>query len=93
MIHANFTSAQNFKRRARPGRRRRPPTHLALERRPNLAPGPRPRPHGMVPTDRQWLDAGLILVDRDSLIRPEDDLRTTEILWTMVGGKVVFKAP
>ncbi|MEO6807746.1 MAG: amidohydrolase [Isosphaeraceae bacterium] len=37
--------------------------------------------------------ADLILVDRDPLTCPEDALRTTRVLWTMVGGKVVFKTP
>lgn len=36
--------------------------------------------------------ADLILVDRDPLTCPEADLRTTRVLWTMVGGKFVFKA-
>ncbi len=36
--------------------------------------------------------ADLILVDRDPLTCPEDDLRTTRVLWTMVGGKIVFRA-
>jgi len=36
--------------------------------------------------------ADLILVDRDPLTCPEDDLRTTKVLWTMVGGKVVYRA-
>ena len=34
--------------------------------------------------------ADLILVDRDPLTCPEDDLRSTKVLWTMVGGKVVY---
>ena len=34
--------------------------------------------------------ADLILVDRDPLTCPEDDLRTTRVVWTMVGGKLVF---
>ena len=34
--------------------------------------------------------ADLILVDRDPLTCPEDDLRSTRVLWTMVGGKMVF---
>ena len=36
--------------------------------------------------------ADLILVDRDPLTCPEDDLPSTKVLWTMVGGKVVFTA-
>jgi predicted amidohydrolase YtcJ len=35
--------------------------------------------------------ADLILVDRDPLSCPEDDLRTTRVLWTMVGGKIVHR--
>jgi predicted amidohydrolase YtcJ len=35
--------------------------------------------------------ADLVLVDRDPLTCPEDDLRTTQVLWTMVGGKIVFR--
>jgi len=37
--------------------------------------------------------ADLILVDRDPLTCPDEDLRTTRVLWTMVGGKVVAGAP
>ncbi len=33
--------------------------------------------------------ADLILLDRDPLTCPEDDLRSTQVLWTMVGGKIV----
>jgi predicted amidohydrolase YtcJ len=36
--------------------------------------------------------ADLILIDRDPLSCPEDDLRTTRVLWTMVGGQVVYRA-
>ncbi|MCA1685975.1 MAG: amidohydrolase [Planctomycetia bacterium] len=36
--------------------------------------------------------ADLILVDRDPLTCPEDDLKATQVLWTMVGGKIVFRA-
>jgi predicted amidohydrolase YtcJ len=35
--------------------------------------------------------ADLILVDRDPLTCREDDLKTTRVLWTMVGGKVVYR--
>jgi len=35
--------------------------------------------------------ADLILVDRDPLNCPEDDLRTTQVEWTMVGGRVVYR--
>jgi predicted amidohydrolase YtcJ len=34
--------------------------------------------------------ADLILVDRDPLTCPEDDLPSTNVLWTMVGGKLVY---
>jgi predicted amidohydrolase YtcJ len=37
--------------------------------------------------------ADLILVDRDPLTCPEDDLRSTRVLWTMVGGRIVHRAP
>ena len=33
--------------------------------------------------------ADLILVDRDPLTCPEDDLRRMQVLWTMVGGRIV----
>jgi predicted amidohydrolase YtcJ len=33
--------------------------------------------------------ADLILVDRDPISCPEDDLRSTRVVWTMVGGKFV----
>ncbi len=36
--------------------------------------------------------ADLILLDRDPLTCAEDDLKTTEVLWTMVGGQVVYEA-
>ena len=36
--------------------------------------------------------ADLILVDRDPLTCPEEDLRETRVFWTMVGGKVVYRA-
>ncbi|AGA30562.1 amidohydrolase [Singulisphaera acidiphila] len=36
--------------------------------------------------------ADLILVDRDPLTCPENDLRTTEVLWTMVGGSIVYQS-
>lgn len=35
--------------------------------------------------------ADLIVVDRDVLTCPEDDIRTTRVLLTVVGGKVVFE--
>jgi predicted amidohydrolase YtcJ len=36
--------------------------------------------------------ADLILVDRDPLTCPEDDLKSTQVVWTMVGGKIVYQA-
>lgn len=36
--------------------------------------------------------ADLILVDRDPLTCPENELRTTEVLWTMVGGSIVYQS-
>jgi predicted amidohydrolase YtcJ len=36
--------------------------------------------------------ADLILVDRDPLTCPEDDLASTQVLWTMVGGRVVYRS-
>jgi predicted amidohydrolase YtcJ len=36
--------------------------------------------------------ADLILVDRDPLTCPEDDIRTTQVVWTIVGGKVVHES-
>jgi predicted amidohydrolase YtcJ len=35
--------------------------------------------------------ADLILVDRDPLTCPEDDLTSTKVIWTMVGGRIVFR--
>ena len=35
--------------------------------------------------------ADLILVDRDPLSCPEDEIRETKVLWTMVGGKLVHQ--
>src|SRR4051812_21928433 len=37
--------------------------------------------------------ADLVLVDRDPLICPPDDLKATRVLWTMVGGTIVFRSP
>ncbi len=37
--------------------------------------------------------ADLILVDRDPLTCPEDDLKSTQVLWTMVGGRFVHGNP
>jgi hypothetical protein len=50
-----------------------------------------PRPSTSRAAPALGVGAGLILVDRDSLICPEDDLHTTEGLWPRVGGKVVFE--
>ena len=36
--------------------------------------------------------ADMILVDRDPLTCPEDDLPATKVLWTMVGGKLVYQS-
>ena len=35
--------------------------------------------------------ADLIVVDRDVLTCPDDDIRGTKVLFTIVGGKVVFE--
>ncbi len=37
--------------------------------------------------------ADLILVDRDPLTCPDDDLKGTQVVWTMVGGKLVVGSP
>lgn len=37
--------------------------------------------------------ADLILVDRDPLHCLEDDLKETQVLWTMVGGRIVHGSP
>jgi predicted amidohydrolase YtcJ len=37
--------------------------------------------------------ADVILVDRDVLTCPIDDVKGTKVLWTMVGGKLVWQAP
>jgi predicted amidohydrolase YtcJ len=36
--------------------------------------------------------ADIIMVDRDPLTCNIDELRTTKVLWTMVGGKIVYQA-
>jgi hypothetical protein len=36
--------------------------------------------------------ADLVLVDRDVLTVPAEELKDTKVLWTMVGGKTVFHA-
>jgi predicted amidohydrolase YtcJ len=38
------------------------------------------------------LQADLVLVDRDVLTVPADELKDTKVLWTMVGGRVVYEA-
>ncbi len=35
--------------------------------------------------------ADMILIDRDYLSCPVDEVRTTKVLWTILGGKVVFQ--
>ena len=37
--------------------------------------------------------ADLVLVDRDVMTVPVEELRDTKVLWTMVGGKIVWTAP
>jgi predicted amidohydrolase YtcJ len=37
--------------------------------------------------------ADMILVDRDPLTCPDDQLAGTGVLWTMVGGRIVYQAP
>jgi hypothetical protein len=37
--------------------------------------------------------ADLILVDRDPLSCPDDRLAGTRVIWTMVAGRIVFRAP
>jgi predicted amidohydrolase YtcJ len=37
--------------------------------------------------------ADMILVDRDPLTCPDDRLAGTRVLWTMVGGRLVFQSP
>jgi len=37
--------------------------------------------------------ADLVLVDRDVLTIPVAELRDTKVLWTMVGGKILYRAP
>jgi predicted amidohydrolase YtcJ len=37
--------------------------------------------------------ANLVLLDRDVLTVPAEELRDTKVLWTMVGGKTVWTAP
>ena len=36
--------------------------------------------------------ADLIVVDRDILACPEDEIKETKVLWTLLGGKTVYKA-
>jgi predicted amidohydrolase YtcJ len=37
--------------------------------------------------------ADLILIDRDVLTDSPDEMRAAKILWTMVAGKTVYRAP
>jgi predicted amidohydrolase YtcJ len=37
--------------------------------------------------------ADFVLVDRDVMTVPVEELRDTKVLWTMVGGKIVWTAP
>ena len=37
--------------------------------------------------------ADLVLVDRDVLTVPAEELRATKVVWTMVGGMMVYQAP
>ena len=37
--------------------------------------------------------ADLVLVDRDVMTVPVEEMRDTKVLWTMVGGKIVWSAP
>jgi predicted amidohydrolase YtcJ len=37
--------------------------------------------------------ADLVLVDRDVMTVPVEELRNTKVLWTMVGGRTVWSAP
>jgi predicted amidohydrolase YtcJ len=36
--------------------------------------------------------ADLILVDRDVLTVPAEELRAAKVVWTMVGGNIVYQA-
>jgi predicted amidohydrolase YtcJ len=36
--------------------------------------------------------ADLVLIDRDVLTVPVEEMRQAKILWTMVGGKTVYRA-
>ncbi len=44
---------------------------------------------GTITPDKQ---ADFVLVDRDVLTVPAEELKDTKILWTMVGGKTAYKA-
>lgn len=35
--------------------------------------------------------ADLVLVDRDVLAVSAEDVKTTQVLWTMFGGEIVYK--
>jgi len=36
--------------------------------------------------------ADLVLVDRDVMTVPAEELKDTKVLWTMFGGKIVYQA-
>jgi predicted amidohydrolase YtcJ len=38
------------------------------------------------------MQADLVLVDRDLLTVPPEELKDTKVLWTMVGGVTVYRA-
>jgi predicted amidohydrolase YtcJ len=46
---------------------------------------------GSIGTITPGKQADFVLVDRDVLTVPEEELKDTKILWTMVGGKTVYK--
>ena len=37
--------------------------------------------------------ADLVLVDRDVLTVSPEELKTAKVLWTMIGGKIVYSTP
>ena len=44
---------------------------------------------GSITTGKQ---ADFVLVDRDVLTVPAEELRAAKVVWTMVGGKIVYQA-
>ena len=44
---------------------------------------------GSIAPDRQ---ADLVLVDRDVLTVPADEMKDTKVLWTMASGRMVYRA-